>query len=102
MMTTTDEAPLNPRIVRIATADDPHAAESHHARSALPAELIAGTLTGRRQDGTTERLEAFIRVCGGPHGSQEFTVDLGSGHPLAVPAEPAVDEWLHSQGLTWS
>ncbi|MFI5953699.1 hypothetical protein [Cryptosporangium sp. NPDC051539] len=101
-MITCDEAPLNPRIVRIATADDPHAAESHHARSAAPGEMIAGTLVGRRDDGTTERVEVFVRVCGGPHGANEFTIDLGNGSPLSVPAEPQVEEWLERQPLTWA
>ncbi|TQS45368.1 hypothetical protein [Cryptosporangium phraense] len=101
-MINTDEAVLNPRIVRIATADDPHAVESHHARSVSPGEMIAGTLVGRREDGSTERVEAFVRVCGGPHGTNEFTIDLGNGKPLSVPAEPQVEEWLRSQPLTWA
>ena len=96
-----DEPEKTPRIVRAITPDDLHASETAHARAASPAELLAGRVRGKRSDGGTEQLEVVVEYCAGPTGSRRFTVDIGVGAPLVIPAEPPVEEWLLSCELAW-
>ncbi|MFG1925900.1 hypothetical protein [Cryptosporangium sp. NPDC048952] len=91
------EPEKTPRIVRVITPDDLHASETAHARSASPAELLAG----RVSDGGSEQLEVVVEYCEGPTGTREFTVDIGAGAPLTIPAEPPVEEFLLGRGVAW-
>ncbi|GAA0275577.1 hypothetical protein [Cryptosporangium japonicum] len=89
------EPEKTPRIVRVITPQDHHAAETVHSRTASPAELLAGKVRG----GEAEHVEVVVEYCEGPTGHRQFTVDLGDGVPLLVPAEPPVEEWLLEHGI---
>ena len=92
------EPEKTPRIVRVITPEDHHAVETTHARTASPAELLAGKVRG----GEAEHVEVVVEYCEGPTGTHQFTVDLGDGAPLVIPAEPPVEEWLLAHGISTS
>jgi len=98
---TQGEPEKTPRIVRVVTPEDARASDSAHARAASPAELLAGRMSGQRSDGGTEQVEVVVEYCAGPTGARRFSVDIGVGAPLVVPAEPAVEDWLLSRGMAW-